>query len=196
MWIFLIFNGLGFGFTARAAEPASPVLDWQARSDWLNVKTSPRLTVKAVGDGITDDTDALQAAFNFMAISAPSRATGVYLPPGTYRITRTLRFADIIGGLVVGHGGATILRWDGAVGGTMAVSDGTTVTDYIGLTWDGASRAGKGFHHAAFLRFEAKDRHQLCTYRDITGVGLQYGAASEYYASSEQEVLDCLFGAL
>ena len=68
-----------------AALPDIPRLDWQPRSDWINVKTD--VTPAAVGDGRADDTAALQAALD-------RKATGktIYLPPGTYRITQTLAF--------------------------------------------------------------------------------------------------------
>ena len=42
----------------------------------------------AVGDGATDDTDALQAAIT--AAGAASDAPTVYLPAGTYRVSRSL----------------------------------------------------------------------------------------------------------
>lgn len=43
----------------------------------------------AVGDGIADDTDALQGALDAALNSSPS--TFLYIPPGRYIVTRTLR---------------------------------------------------------------------------------------------------------
>lgn len=65
--------------SAPAAEPNIPRLDWQPRSDWLNVKTN--VTSSAVGDGRADDTAALDRG-----------AVGktIYLPLLTKMIPRSL----------------------------------------------------------------------------------------------------------
>ena len=70
---------------AGAASLDIPRLDWQPRSDWINVKSD--VNPPAVGDGTNDDTGAIQTALN-------RGATGktIYLPPGNYRITQTLVF--------------------------------------------------------------------------------------------------------
>jgi hypothetical protein len=49
-------------FPACAPAAQLPVLAWTERSDWINVKTD--VTPAAVGDGIADDTAAIQAALN------------------------------------------------------------------------------------------------------------------------------------
>ena len=70
--------------------PGLPELNWEQRSDWLNVKTGMTgIGPTAVGDGVADDTAALQAAFDAVR-GKGSRFSTVYLPPGTYRITQTL----------------------------------------------------------------------------------------------------------
>src|SRR4051794_12333768 len=51
---------------------------------WVNLKT----TYGAVGDGKTDDSNAFQNALNLAATTANSSV--LYVPAGTYRITRTL----------------------------------------------------------------------------------------------------------
>ena len=48
--------------TLRAVPPDIPRLDWQPRSDWINVKTG--VSPGATGDGRADDTVALQAALD------------------------------------------------------------------------------------------------------------------------------------
>lgn len=70
----------------------------------------------AVGDGVTDDTAAFQAAFN-------STAAGIFVPAGTYslnlQLTLTGRAISIVGEGV----GVSILRWK-----TGSVSSGLLVT--------------------------------------------------------------------
>jgi len=124
-------------------------------SDYINVRD-----YGAVGDGVTDDTAALQAAINAMG-DANGRA--LYLPQGTYKITQSLDFSNVPGGRfsIYGAGGtlSTIevaannvaaIRFTGvgstlaqisdlgfttsspSLSGTTAISlSGTTVTSYI-----------------------------------------------------------------
>ncbi|WP_324671033.1 glycosyl hydrolase family 28-related protein [Hymenobacter sp. GOD-10R] len=72
---------------ASTANPLDISVGWSHQFKYLNniynLKTDSRLTQKAVGDGVANDHDALQAA-----IYAARDAGGgvVYLPPGTYRI--------------------------------------------------------------------------------------------------------------
>ena len=61
----------------------------KSNSVYLTQPDDPRaITVKAVGDGRTDDSDAIQAAID--AASASKRGGVVFLPSGRYRITRTI----------------------------------------------------------------------------------------------------------
>ncbi len=91
-----------------------PEVNWKPKSDWINVKTD--VTPKAIGDGKADDTKAIQAALNIIGYESdnPNRKKKVaYLPPGTYRITRTLRVTHVLGGQIVGSGRNTKIIWDG-----------------------------------------------------------------------------------
>jgi hypothetical protein len=79
----------------------------------------------AVGDGVTDDTVAIQAALNTQ--------NAVYVPVGTYLISATLRLAadgQIFYGVGTGNTNEparTTLKWGGAANGKMfSVSNGTT----------------------------------------------------------------------
>jgi hypothetical protein len=78
----------------------------------------------AAGDGAADDTGPLQAAFDCLG----QRGGEILLPPGTYRVTKTLRIERRSSGVVRGLGGAPFGRgktagstilWDGAKGGTL-----------------------------------------------------------------------------
>ena len=72
-----------------------PVLQWQQRSDWVNVKTGG-----AQGDGVADDTVAIQRALNAIKDGAT-----IYFPPGNYRITKTLTIqGPLISVSIIGSG--------------------------------------------------------------------------------------------
>src|SRR5690242_1518904 len=63
------------GRNAAKALPQIPALNWEPRSDWASVKD-----FGAKGDGKTDDTAAIQKAFDGFKEGAT-----IYLPAGTYR---------------------------------------------------------------------------------------------------------------
>jgi hypothetical protein len=169
-----------------AAPPDIARLDWQPRSDWINVKAD--VTPAAAGDGRADDTAALQAALDRKAVGKT-----VYLPPGTYRITQTLVFhGQAPGSAVIGHGRDTRLVWDGAEGGRMFWSDDIAYSRYIGLSWDGRGKAAIGFDHAAEKQFETELQHQDEAFRNFTGYGLRVGNEQQL-ASAEILFRNCLF---
>jgi hypothetical protein len=173
--------------TSLLAAPTDiPSLAWQERSDWINVKTDVKPA--AVGDGRADDTVAIQAALD---LGRQSKA--VYLPPGTYRITKTLVFqGPAVGCLVVGHGRDTRLVWDGPQGGRMFWSNGVAYSRYVGLSWDGRGKASVGFDHAAQERFETEVRHEHEAFRNFTGNGIRVGHQQKV-ASAEILYHNCLF---
>jgi hypothetical protein len=96
--------------------------------------------------GLTDSTDAIQAAID--------ERLGLYLPPGIFAISDTLTFPATFpsaGTRVIGsgravsnaftgsrQGPATILRWDGSVGGTMLL-----LPSAAGLIMESFTLAGK-----------------------------------------------------
>ena len=182
-WI--LFAG-AFPFVALAFQPDIPRLDWQPRSDWLNVKTD--ITPAAVGDGHADDTAALQAALDHGAVGKT-----VYLPRGTYRITQTVVFhGKGNGSAIIGAGRATRLVWDGPAGGRMFWSDSIGYSRYVGLTWDGQGKAAIGFDHAAKKQFETEVEHEDEAFRNFTGYGIRVGNEQKI-ASAEILYHNCLF---
>jgi hypothetical protein len=169
---------------AGAAPLDVPALDWQPRSDWVNVKTA---VAPAVGDGATDDTAALQAVLE------RSAGKTVYLPPGTYRITQTLVLHGTeVGSAIIGAGRKTRLVWDGPAGGRMFWSDGAAYSRYIGLTWDGCGKAAVGVDHAATKRFETEVSHENEAFRNFTGYGIRVGNEQKL-ATAEVVYHNCLF---
>jgi hypothetical protein len=181
----------------HAQQPNIPALDWTPRSDWLNVKTG--VTPAAVGDGVADDTAALQAALNRLTINGPTASNPkiIYLPAGTYRITQTLIWPASVGCSLIGHGRNTIIRWDGPDNQDMLRTQGAARADFIGLTWDGVDR-GKGvtgFRHNANSRFESANRHQHNAFLNLAnGLVGNYGSpGGGTQATSEMVIDNCLF---
>lgn len=121
---------------------------------WANVKTR----FNAKGDGKTDDTRALQTALDSLTTTLEqdfNRAPGkryivIYLPSGTYNISKTLTLAGKIGVSFIGEDPVkTIIRWTGAENDTMFFSNRSAYVKVSRLTWDANNKAGVrevGFH--------------------------------------------------
>lgn len=129
----------------------------------------------AVGDGTTDDTAALQAALD--AAFSPSGPKFLAIPPGTYRITRTLRLATrpgAAGDITRNHGilahGARIASAIANGGNVFEVISNSTVRFLLieGLDILGAGREG----HGLYLECETNEHflYNLCL-RDVTVQG-------------------------
>ncbi|MFI5078481.1 MAG: glycosyl hydrolase family 28-related protein, partial [Vicinamibacteria bacterium] len=62
---------------------------WAGPSVYLTAPDDPKaVTVRATGDGVADDSAAIQQALD--AVSNRGAGGIVYLPSGRYRITRTI----------------------------------------------------------------------------------------------------------
>jgi uncharacterized protein (TIGR03437 family) len=109
---------------------------------WANARTA----YGAVGDGIADDTSALQAGLN--SLGNDGQAVVLYLPAGTYRITRTLTMAAKTNVALIGEDPArSIIRYDGPAGQDMLYANGVRYTRWSRLTWDGAGKAKTAVNH-------------------------------------------------
>ncbi len=133
---------LATGFRPAAAAHPAPVEEFIGPLvAWANVKQ----VFGATGDGRTDDTAALQKALD--AHRDPQGTTSaVYLPAGTYRITRTLTLPrkagrEAMGLNIQGEDPArTVIRWDGPADGVM-FDHGARYTKLGHITFDGARKA-------------------------------------------------------
>jgi hypothetical protein len=171
--------------SAPPRPPEIPALPWEKRSDWLSVKD---VKPPAAGDGTADDTGALQAALDTVRDGST-----VYLPPGTYRITRTIAIKGPVTGVsLIGHGRGTRIVWDGEPGGRMLWSNGAAHTRYVGLVWDGRGKAAIGIDHDGKNRFETEVRHQHEAFLGFTDAGIRIGR-DQKLASAEILYESCLF---
>ena len=178
-------------FAAAAELPRIPALNWQERSDWVNVKSD--VTPCAAGDGVADDTDALQAALDMLNDTrGPELCKVVYLPPGTYRVTRTLVGQRTHGGALIGHGRDTRIMWDGPAVARLYWSNGATYHRYVGITWDGAGRAAVGVDHDSKIYYETHMMHQHCAFLNFTEGAIRVGH-DQKLATAETLVENCLF---
>ncbi|HRK29912.1 MAG TPA: glycosyl hydrolase family 28-related protein [Tepidisphaeraceae bacterium] len=145
---------------------------------WINVKDD----YGATGDGVTDDTAAIQAALD--AVVTPIFELGynhnvIYFPPGTYRITDTLVLTHGDGVRLVGVGNVggspayvkdygkrltgAIIFWDGPPGGTLLTIKGSNTGSIENITFVGATPQKYQFSisntagdpGAQFLRFKS-----------------------------------------
>lgn len=116
------------GFLEHASTFAGPF------ASWINVKTA----FGAMGDGVTNDTDALQAALNYVQRSPAV----LWVPKGTYLITRPLTISGVADFTVLGEDPLnTTIVWAGPPGGTMLTLSGCMGFDLGRLTWDGHNQA-------------------------------------------------------
>ena len=174
--------------------PEIPRLDREERSDWINVKTA----FGAKGDGKADDAPAIQAALDSLKGQGYDTQNTVYLPPGVYRITKTLSWKNLYGKHFIGHGRDTRIVWDGD-GSTPPVmfhSDGATSgVLFEGIVWDGAGKAAEGISHCSTTHYESAVVHRHEAFINM-GTGVFSGHSSFFpYKNATAEVMfrNCLF---
>jgi hypothetical protein len=147
----------------------------------------------AVGDGKADDTAALQRALD--ELRKPDRKLHVlYLPAGTYRITRTLRLTreqpdESQNISILGEDPATtVIRWDGPAGGVM-FDYGAWYSRVGRFTFDGAGVAGTAVAHGK--QFVTYNEFADMVFRDV-GFGIEAGAKGGQ-GIAETVVMRCKF---
>ncbi len=198
----LVLTSAILGHAAIAQSVDIAPMTWTKRSDWLDVKSDPLLTVHAVGDGIVDDTAAIQEALDI--VSASSEKSVVYLPEGTYRITDTLYWTTgqfcISGRSLYGCGKNTTIRWDGETDGIMFLSTGNAKSRYYGIRWDGNNTAATGMFFQPQFLFnpsqgfaEAPMLHYNQAFLNFTGVALDFRNRSHTEWTGEAEIKNTLF---
>jgi Pectate lyase superfamily protein len=132
-------GGKGFGppFAHAASIPETGDEFVGPFTSWMNVKA-----FGARGDGVTDDTAAIQTALVALG-SGGANGYVLYIPAGTYKITQKLTYYKREFTSILGEDPATtFFKWSGPAGGTMLAVDGVDYTRISRITFDGSSSAG------------------------------------------------------
>ena len=155
---------------------------------WFNAKAD----FGAVADGINDDTTALQNALD--AIRPAAGKAVLFLPSGTYRITRTLNIlrsahdeSQYI--MILGEDPTnTWIRWDGPTNGVMLANNGWYWR--IGrLSLAGEGRAKTAIAHGDI--FSTYSEYSDLVFQDL-GIGIEAGTPTGQ-GIAETTVLRCRF---
>ncbi len=157
---------------------------------WINVKTK----YGAKGDGSSDDTQALQRAFDELGKGGENDLKVLYLPAGTYRISAGLKMAAKKHISIIGEDPATTkIKWAGSSGGIMFTLNGVAYSRFSRITWDGSKTAHTAVAHFwdgstgfAVTHNEHSDEHFI----DV-GHGLRAG--KPHTMDAETAVLRCRF---
>jgi hypothetical protein len=142
-------------------------------SSWVNLKD----VYHAVGDGVHDDTQALQNALNDLGQEKHSPV--LYIPKGTYNITATLTMQTRIGIAVIGEDPlTTIIKWNGDAGKKMFLLNGVSYSEFARITWDGNNKALAAVAHEWDMKVQYANsgtQHTDEIFRNVA-VGLKSGA--------------------
>ncbi|MCS7253973.1 MAG: glycoside hydrolase family 55 protein [Armatimonadetes bacterium] len=164
--------GVRVGIKEIQRKPMNDAEFYGPFASWLDAKRD----FGAKGDGVSDDTEALQRALS--AIRPPNAKSSVlFIPSGVYRITKTLmvireahsesQHISIIGE----DPKTTIIKWDGEKDGIM-MQYGAWYARMCRLTFDGAGKA-----KTAILcgpRFATYNEFTDIIFRDV-GFGIEAG---------------------
>lgn len=141
-----IILALTFACTLWAADPVAEEEFVGPFASWKDVKTCG-----AVGDGKADDTAALKAGLESLAVHGKGKPGDPYvlwLPAGIYRITAPLVWENRLGVAVLGEDPATtIIRYDGPPGQVMLTCHGVSYSKFGRITWDGQGKAKAAVAH-------------------------------------------------
>jgi hypothetical protein len=159
-------------------------------ASWADLKA----TYGAAGDGVTDDTKALQAALNDIGISG--HAAVLYIPAGTYLITSTVTLQSRQHvGIIGADPTTTTLLWGGAAGNSLLHIDGVAYGRYDRLTFNGAGTAGvlidqslTGYSQGQY--FDTGNEYADDVFENA-GIGIQGG--NDGLGAAESSVLRCQF---
>ncbi|MBR4901771.1 MAG: right-handed parallel beta-helix repeat-containing protein [Victivallales bacterium] len=179
------------------AAPQIPSIPWEVRSDWMDVKTPHTWNnVKAVGDGVADDTAALQCAL----AAVPHEGGTVYLPPGRYRITETLFYGTYQldsttrprGFSIIGCGRDTTIVWDGPADQPMLRLTGILQSRIIGVQFDAAEKASSCIDMGG-PGFQSHNLFRHCAFMNARQAAIMTSRVKINTSCTEHRIENCLF---
>jgi hypothetical protein len=183
------FASIFLAFNAAAECSAAPDEEFNGPfPSWRDVKRD----YGAIGDGKADDAAAFQTALD--DLQKHEKVVVVYVPAGTYRITKTLKtlrkkHTDCMGVSLVGEDPATTsLLWDGDAGGTLLQWD-AWYSRISRLTLDAAGKAEVALQYGP--AFSTNNETSDLIIKNAT-TGLLLGGKG-YQGQAENEVLCCQF---
>jgi Pectate lyase superfamily protein/Transposase, Mutator family len=154
-------------------------------ASWVNIKT----VYGAKGDGVTDDTAAIQTALNALASAGGGT---LYFPAGTYIISSTLSPSAITYSQIIGQDpSTTIIKWAGPSGGVMFQISGYKWSSEGRITWDGSGTAGTGEYQASIAPDYGTSVTNFDEVFQNMGYGLRIGTGSN--ADDTRTILRCKF---
>ncbi|HEY2012167.1 MAG TPA: glycosyl hydrolase family 28-related protein, partial [Bryobacteraceae bacterium] len=156
-------------------------------ASWTNIKT-----YGAAGDGISDDSAAIQSALTRLGLSGASPV--LYFPPGTYAVSKPLLLAERNKVALIGYSPASVrIQWRGVTGGSVLHLNGVAFSRFSRITFDGAGKA-------AVLIDQSWDNHKPYfdtgnEYSDdvFTGAGIGIRGGNLDYGFAETSVLRSKF---
>jgi pectate lyase-like protein len=157
---------------------------------WANLKAD----YGAVGNGVADDTKALQAALNNLGTNG--NASVLYIPAGTYLITSTATLQSRQHVSIIGADpSTTTLVWGGASGGVLLHLDGVAYGRYDRLTFNGQGTAGVLIDQSLTGYGEGQYFDTGNEYADDVFANAEYGIRGGNYdlGAAESSVLRCQF---
>ncbi len=160
---------------------------------WKNVKTD----YGAKGDGVTDDTAAIQSAIDDLRNVSGNAWSTLYFPAGTYRIEKTLinrrrEHNDWLGCQIIGEDPATTkIQWHGPEGAWMWGLD-AWYCKVSRFTFDGGGTAGTGLMR--WNNFSTYCELSDLWFKDIKGSGICLGSATnDHEGQAEHAIERCRF---
>ncbi len=175
---------------SQSSHPATDDESTGPFPSWLDVKTK----FGAIGDGVADDTKALQRAIDAVGKSQDAGSV-VYLPPGTYKITKTLVInAKLRIGIVGSHPATTRIQWHGAQGGTMVYINGMAYSRINRITFDGLKSARVAVDQSwdgSTGYFDTANEYADNTFTDV-GFGIK-GGFKHGVSFAETSIMRCRF---